>query len=329
MYPEKLSVGDEIRVIAPSRSMSIISKEVQELATSRLESLGLKVTFGKNVMKCLEDYNCASIEDRIEDLHDAFKDKNVKAILTVVGGFNANQLLPYIDYNLIKNNPKIFCGLSDITVLQNAIYSKTGLITYSGLHYSSFGMKKGFEYSLNCFKKIFMNNCEEFFLPVSQEYSSEEWYLFQNNRTFYKNDGLFSVNYGIAKGIIIGGNLCTLNLLQGTEYMPKIKNCILFLEDTSALNSCFLLDFDRNLTSLLQSIDINEIKGIVIGRAENKADMNNNKWKKMLEINKKLKNIPIIINANFGHTTPSFVFPIGGLCEINSSKVSTIKIIKK
>ncbi len=116
IVPRKLNIGDEIRVIAPSRSMCIINNDVIESAKARLENIGFKVTFGKNVLNSIgEDYKCASIEDRIEDLHEAFKDKNVKAILTVIGGYNVNQILDYIDYNLIKENPKIICGFSDIT----------------------------------------------------------------------------------------------------------------------------------------------------------------------------------------------------------------------
>ena len=141
--PKKLNKGDEIRVIAPSRSMRILNNETITAAKERLEKLGFKVSFGKNVSNSMgEDYNCASIEDRIEDLHDAFRDKNVKAILTVIGGYNVNQLLEHIDYELIKENPKILCGFSDITALCNAIYTKTGMVTYSGPHFSSFGMKK-------------------------------------------------------------------------------------------------------------------------------------------------------------------------------------------
>ena len=153
MIPNKLKSGDEVRVIAPSRSMKIINAETHEIATKRLTDLGLKVTFGKNVDLC-DDFTSSPIEARIEDLNEAFTDKNVKAILTVIGGFNSNQLLKHIDYELIKNNPKIFCGFSDITALNDAIYAKTGLVTYSGPHYSSFGMKYGFDYTLDYFKKM-------------------------------------------------------------------------------------------------------------------------------------------------------------------------------
>lgn len=158
MIPEKLKSGDEVRIVAPSRSMAILGEDCINLATKRLEELGLKVTFGKYVKDFDEDYMCTNAKDRAEDLNEAFRDKNVKAILTVIGGFNSNQILKYLDFEMIKNNPKILCGFSDITILLDAIYAKTGLVTYYGPHYSSFGMKKGFEYTLEKFKSMFFES---------------------------------------------------------------------------------------------------------------------------------------------------------------------------
>ena len=309
--------------------MSILDAETILLAKNKLEELGFVVTFSKNAYKSQKYYDCATIEERVEDIHDAFKDKNVKAILTAVGGYNLNQLLPYIDYELIKNNPKLLCGLSDITALQNAILRKTNLITFSGVHFINFGMKYGFDMSLDCFKELFLSDKTKFILPVSSTFSSDKWYSCQDNRTFYDNEGLIPINKGSAKGTIVGGNLCTLNLLQGTDYMPKVKNCILFLEDTSNLTSEFMLDFDRNFNSLLQSIDINELKGIVIGRSELDSNMSFEKWEMIINHNPLLKDIPIIINADFGHTTPSFIYPIGGDREIESSDKPKIKVYYK
>ena len=246
MIPNKLKAGDEVRVIAPSRSMKILGEDCIKIATERLESLGLKVTFGKHVMEADPDYMCASRDSRVEDLNEAFRDKNVKAILTVIGGFNSNQLLDYIDYEAIKENPKIFCGFSDITALSNAIHAKTGLVTYSGVHYSSFGMLKGFEYSLEYFKKMFFQD-EEFEVISSKEWSDEAWFIDQENRHFEPNEGMYVINEGKAEGDIIGGNLCTLNLLQGTEYMPDINDKILFIEDDEMAGPIFLMEFDRNL----------------------------------------------------------------------------------
>ncbi len=318
IVPEKLKKGDEIRVIAPSRNMTLLSDETMNIATSRLEELGFKVTFGKNVNKSMNDvYCCGTIEERIEDLHDAFRDKNVKAILTVIGGFNVNQILDYIDFDLIKNNPKIICGFSDITALLNAIYCKTGLVSYYGPHYSSFGMKNGFDYTLENFKSILMEN-ELITITDSKEWSDDAWFLDQDNRNFISNSGRVVINDGECEGTIIGGNLCTLNLLQGTEFFPKDDNIILFLEDDSLLGKEFTREFDRDLQSLLHSLSNKKIKGVVIGRAQKDSEMNLDKWNYILTTKERLKDIPIVINMDFGHTTPIFTFPIGGKCIIKN-----------
>ena len=323
IVPKKLKLGDEVRIIAPSRSMKILKEDVIKIATQRLEEIGLKVTFGKNVMKYQnEDFKCATIEERIEDLHEAFKDKNVKAIITVIGGYNVNQILEYIDYKLIQENPKIICGFSDITALVNAIYSKTNIVTYLGVQFFSFGMKYGFEYSMEYFKKMFFENEEIEVLP-SKQWSNDKWLKNQDDRKFINNEGMKVINRGEAEGKIIGGNLCTLNLLQGTEYMPDLDNSILFIEDDGETGKAFIKEFDRNLQSLLHCAKGKKINGLVIGRAEQVSEMNYDKWKKIIESKAKLQNIPIIINADIGHTTPIFTFPIGGNANIvaNDKKI--------
>ena len=326
IVPNKLKIGDEIRIIAPSRSMSILNEDTIQNAKRKLEKIGFKVTFGKNVSKTMYDnYKCASIQDRIEDLHEAFRDKNVKAVLTVIGGYNVNQILDYIDYNLIKENPKILCGFSDITALTNAIYAKTGLVTYSGPSFSSFGMIKGFEYTEKYFKKMFMGQ-EEILIENSEEWSNDTWFKQQEERIFIKNSGMKIINKGEAEGKVIGGNLCTLNLLQGTEYMPKLENCILFIEDDGLVNKNFDKEFDRNLQSLLHSAKGQKIKGIIVGRAEKNCEMNEEKWKRLFESKKELNDIPIIIDADFGHTTPIFTFPIGGHAKIEAYEKVKIEI---
>ncbi len=315
MIPSKLKAGDEVRIIAPSRSMVIIGEDSKKIATQRLEELGLKVTFGKYVNEADEDYLTASIEHRVEDLNEAFRDKSVKAILTVIGGFNSNQLLDYIDYESIKQNPKIFCGFSDITALSNAIYARTGLVTYSGPHYSSFGMLKGFEYELEYFKKMFFED-EEIEVVSSKEWSDDAWFIDQENREFIKNEGMFIINEGIAEGEIVGGNLCTLNLLQGTNYMPDIEDKILFIEDDGAADKLYLLEFDRNLQSLIHMPEFKKVRGIVLGRAQKNCNMTKEKWIKMIKNKRELNNLPVIAGADFGHTTPIITFPIGGYAKL-------------
>lgn len=153
IIPNKLKKADLVRVIAPSRSLAILSEHTKVIANQRFEDLSLRLSFGQHVSDC-DMFDSSSIQARLYDLHDAFRDKEVKAIFTVIGGYNVNQLLDGIDYDLIAANPKILCGYSDITALQNAIYSKTGLITYSGPHYSTLGMEQGIDWSINYFKKM-------------------------------------------------------------------------------------------------------------------------------------------------------------------------------
>ena len=327
MIPKKLKAGDEVRVIAPSRSMTILGEDCKKIATERLEALGLKVTFGKYVMEADEDYLIASAQHRAEDLNEAFKDKNVKAILTVIGGFNSNQILDLIDYEAIKENPKIFCGFSDITALSNSIYAKTGLVTYSGPHYSSFGMLKGFEYELEYVKKMFFSD-EEFEVVSSKEWSDDLWFIDQENREFIPNDGMFVINEGKAEGEIVGGNLCTLNLLQGTKYMPNIENKVLFLEDDNMAGKIFLMEFDRNLQSLIHMPEFKTVKALVLGRAEKDCIMTKEKWIKMIKNKPELQNIPVIAGVDFGHTTPIIAFPIGGKARLEA-KDNNIKLFIK
>lgn len=319
MIANKLKPGDEVRVIAPSRSMVIIGEDSRKIATERLEKLGLKVTFGKYVEEADKDYLVADVKHRAEDLNDAFKDKNVKAILTVIGGFNSNQLLDYIDYEAIKENPKIFCGFSDITVLSNAIYAKTGLVTYSGPHYSSLGMKKGLEYELDYFTKMFFDD-KEIEIVSSKEWSDDAWFIDQENREFIPNEGMFVINEGTAEGDIVGGNLCTLNLLQGTQYMPSIENKILFLENDGGAGEAFLMTFDRQIQSLMQNPGFNTVRGIVLGREQKGCNMSKERWTKLIKGKPELNSIPVIAGADFGHTTPIFTFPIGGHARMEVKK---------
>jgi len=324
--PQKLKSGDEIRVIAPSRSLSLCSEKNIKLAKENFEKQGFKITFSKN---CKESdiLISSSIKSRVEDIHEAFGDENVKAVFTVIGGFNSNQLLKYLNYDLIKNNPKILCGYSDITALANAITAKTNLITYSGLHFSTWAMKKEFEYNLEYFKRCLMDE-NEFIIEPSKTWSDDAWYKDQDNRKIEKNEGFIILNQGEAEGIIFGGNLCTFNLLQGTEFMPDISNSILFIEDDDMAGNNFGVEFDRNLQSLVHQPNFNKIRGIIIGRFQKNTDMNLEKLKYIIETKEELKNIPIIANVNFGHTNPLITFPIGGTAKLKVDDKVELTILK-
>lgn len=323
VIPYKLRCNDEVRIIAPSRSLKLISEETRNFANRCFDEMGLKVTFSKNC-ELSDDFMSSSIEKRIEDLHEAFADKNVKCILTVIGGHNSNQLLRYIDYDLIKNNPKIICGYSDITALSNAIYTKTGLVTYSGPHYSTFGMKKGIDYTIEYFKKCMFSN-DEYKLEPSKKWSDELWFLDQEKREFHINNGYKSFGNKRAEGKIIGGNLCTLNLLQGTEFMPNLTDTILFLEDDEMTSP---ETFDRDLQSLIHQKNFDTVRGIVFGRFQIQSKVKEELFKQIINTKAELKKIPIIYNVDFGHTTPHITFPVGGYAEITAGENIEITIKK-
>lgn len=320
---KRLQKGDEVRVIAPSRSLAIIGEETRKIASERFEELGLKVSYGAHVEEA-NDFASSTIASRIEDIHAAFKDPQVKAVLTAIGGFNSNQLLTMLDWDLIRDNPKIFCGFSDTTALSNAIYAQTGLVTYSGPHFSSFGMKQGFEYTLESFISTVMNEGEIAVTP-SEEWSDDLWFLNQEERTFIKNEGWLALQSGQSEGTIIGGNLSTLLLLSNTPYMPRAEKIILFIEDDEESQ---IHHFDRNLTALSQQPWFTNVRGIVIGRFQKASEVTSDLIRQTVSHNDKLNDLPVIANVDFGHTTPVLTFPIGGNVHILSGTESFITITK-
>ena len=323
VFPEKLKRGDEVRVIAPARSLAIIEGEIRKIANKRLEDLGLKLSFGKHVEE-IDEFVSTTVESRLEDLHEAFEDKNVKAILTAIGGFNSNQLLGHLDWDLIRNNKKIFCGFSDVTALNNAFFARTGLVSYSGPHYSTFGQELYFDYTLDYFKKVLFAD-EPFEIAPSDQWSDDAWYKDQKNRNLVRNDGWFVINEGRAEGVIVGGNLCTLNLLQVTKYFPSLEGAVLFVEDDEESQAHH---FDRDLQSLMHLPAFDGVRGLVIGRFQKASDINNAKLRKIIETKRELKNIPVIANVDFGHTDPKITLPIGGIVEVNAGKEPKLKILK-
>ena len=320
IIPAKLQKGDEIRVIAPSISMKVIGDDCRKIAKERFEAMGLKVSFGKHTLE--EEFNMFASSDvfnRAEDIMDAFNDKNVKAIFTIIGGFNSNQILPFLDYEVIKNNPKILCGYSDITALLSAIEAKTGLVTFYGPHYSSIGMKKGNEYTLDMLEKVLFEGKSE--LKASDKWSDDLWFKDQENRDFVKNEGWWVLQNGNAKGELKGGNLSTLILLNGTPYQPYFaQNTILMIEECN-YSSADDKEFLRQFQALAQRDDFANIKAILIGRFQKASNMTKEKLKFMIDYIPQLKGLPIIANLDFGHTTPIATLPVGGMCEINNGKI--------
>ena len=308
MIAPKLKQGDEIRVIAPSRSLSVVYEEIFRNALSYLEQQGFRVTFSKHSRE-KDDWDSSSVRSRVEDIHEAFLDDNVKAILTAIGGFNVNQILEHIDYEIIRQHTKIICGYSDITALLNAIYAKTGLITYHGAHFSTFGFDVEAEYTLRAFFDCVMKSKS---ITVKPSQAANEYTVIQR---------------GSCEGTIIGGNLCTLNLLQGTQFMPQADEIVLFLEDDNIVGDYFIYEFDRNFQSLLQAYGTERIKGVVFGRFDDSCKMNTDTVKRLIA-EKLPKDIPVVFGVDFGHVFPMMTFPIGGKVRIDAAADPQIEIVK-
>lgn len=152
------------------------------------------------------------------------------------------------------------------------------------------------------------------------------WFRDQEKRKILPNDGWLVINEGRARGTILGANICTLNLLQGTEYFPDLAGSILFLEDDSDSKA---VNFDRDLQSLIHLPDFGKVQGIVIGRFQRESEISAEKLMKILKSKRGLDHIPVLANVDFGHTDPMITFPIGGEVEmIVSNEGSVLRILK-
>ena len=315
MIPDKLKPGDEVRIVAPARSASDIDERVLDRAKAALESLGLKVTFSKNAFS-RNQRGCPTDDEKVEDLHAAFMDENVKCILAAIGGFNSNQMLGKINWQIIKDNPKVFGGFSDITVLNHAILAKTGLVTYAMPNFYCFGLPPENSYSLEYFQRcLFADQPAELVVQQSETFYDLPWnYDETSPRQALENDGSRVVQSGSAEGVMIGGNLCSLNLLNGTEYFPKIEgDVILCIEDDSY--DSITETFERHVQALMQQPFFRQVKAILVGRFQGESRATDDMISDIILSKNIDSKIPVIVNLDFGHTDPKFTYPVGGKCK--------------
>ncbi|MGX7264088.1 S66 family peptidase [Enterococcus crotali] len=313
MKAPRLHAGDEIRVIAPSNSFSRLTDYGIQAAEKRLNELGFNVTFSEHANE-QDVLGSSSILSRVKDLHEAFSDENVKGILTAIGGFNSNELLPYLDFELIKRHPKIFCGYSDITALCNAITTKTELLTYVGPHFSSFQMNELQAYQTQAFLQATTEE-EAFVVSASESWSQDEWYLLEPTRTLYTNEWKVYNQSSPVTGICYGGNLSTFQLLFGTRFLPDLEQTILFVENAEEDD---YHDFARGLAALLQVVK--HPQALLIGRFPKETEMTEERLLAILSKYPLLREIPVIYDMNFGHTQPIFTIPIGDKATVDTSQ---------
>ena len=317
---KRLKKGDHIRVVSPSSSIeSIGGFEANVAAKKKLEALGFRLSFSEHYFEN-DIFDSAPIASRVADLEAAFANETVDAILTTIGGFNCNELLPYLDFDLIAQNPKIFCGYSDTTALLNAIYAKTGIQTYMGPSYSSFKMREGQDYQTQAWLNAVTQ--DSFTLEPSEEWSSDAWYIPDAPRTFFPTEWKV-YNPGQASGVAIGGNLSTFALLHGTEFAPKPDKYILFLEEAEEDH---YVEFTRHFAALLQVYP--NPQAVLIGRFPKETEMTEEILLTILDKHPILKKVPVLYDLDFAHTQPLFTITIGGQVEIDT-KTFSITFSKK
>lgn len=320
--PPRLQPGDTVRVVAPARSRAFVAEhDHSNLITARFDEMGLRLTFGAHVDE-RDEFDSCSVASRVADLHDAFADPGVAGVLSVIGGFNSNELLPYLDWDLIASHPKVFCGYSDITALQNAMLARSGLVTYSGPHWSTFGMREHFEPTGEWFRHALFTDADISLRPA-EYWTDDPWFVDQDHRTLRPTEGWWPLSFGQARGRAVGGNLSTISLLQGTEYMPPLGGAVLFLEDDAVSD---VPTFCRHLTSLLQLPDAAGVEGLVIGRFQVGSGMTRSLLTRIIERQPALSGRPVLANVDFGHTNPIATIPIGGTADLRVGPTSGLTL---
>lgn len=306
-----LRPGDEIRVIAPSQSKKPSQKRLYERAQARLEGLGYKITFG-NFVESKFHLGTARAADRAKDFNAAYADTQVKAVFASNGGWSANEILPLIDWQVVRDNPKPLVGFSDITVLLNAIYAKTGNVGLLGPNFGTVGYMQSWQYTLDNLNKVLR---QEFPLGLTR---STEWGAKKSDR--FRTKPWKIISEGTAEGVLIGGNLGTFYLLQGTEYQPRFDApFILALEDDAESGKFTGREVSRRFESMLQLPGYRQnLRGILVGRFQPDSKVTQPEIESILA-SKNLGDIPIIGNVDFGHTLPMVTLPIGGTVRIDST----------
>lgn len=294
MLANKLSFGDTIGIIAPASNDddNVISEKIEIF-----KSLGFKIKVGKHLYDKY-GYLAGTDKDRAKDLNDMFRDPKVKAIICYRGGYGSIRMMKYLDVNLIKKNPKIFCGYSDITILLNYIQRKCNLITFHSPMITS-----------NFYDTI----TRESFLTT----------LMKGNKPYkiplYENCNYYNFQRQNLHGHIVGGNLSLICSSIKTPYEIDTKDKILFIEEVHE----DIYKIDRLFNQLLYSKKLQNCRGILLGYFTLNKIQNNINTFSMNDIIKQLilpLKKPTVTNFPAGHEYPNITLPIGGLASINPNE---------
>jgi len=338
--PKRLEKGNTIAIVSLSSGMGGEKEFFHRylLGKKRLEKYGLNVITMPNTLKGIE-YLKNHPEKRAEDLMNAFKDKNIKGIFSMIGGDDTIRLLPFIDFDIIKNNPKVFMGYSDTTV-NHFMMNKAGLVSYYGpsilCEFAENG--KMHDYTKKYVQEVLFENKENIVIKSSKFWTNErlDWTVEENDvieRKMNNEKHGYEVlqGQGFFEGVLIGGCVDVFIHIIGTNIWPEKdywNNKILFLETSEEKIS------PQNLTYILRNLAtqgiFNKISGIIFGKPKDETYYE--EYKEVLKNvigteNKKYK-LPILYNVNFGHTAPMCILPIGIKVRVDLNKKEIVFLEK-
>lgn len=299
--PEALKFGDTVGIIAPA---SPTTEERVKKAHDKLIEMGFKVKMGKSPY---ERYGYLSGSDNIraEDINEMFRDKEVDGIICIRGGYGTPRILDLLDYEAIKNNPKVFVGYSDITALHIAFTQIADLVTYHGPMVASDMIGNFSEFSKDNLYKAIMETD-----PIGKISNPP-------------GEEIITINGGIAEGNIIGGNLSLIVDTIGTPYEIDVKGKILFIEEIGEEP----YNIDRMLNQLRLAGKLHDAVGIILGDFNNcvseKHDENLT-LEQVIEDHIKPVGKPTIFNLQAGHCEPMVTIPFGVRARLDADKKELI-----
>lgn len=300
IIPNKLKIGDTIGVVAPSNP--IIGENVDEimLAKNKVEEKGFKIEFAKNLFSNSLGYS-SSAKEKAEDINYMFSNKDIKMIWCAKGGENSNSTFDYLDYKLIKENPKIICGYSDITSITNVITARSGLITFSGTNFKTIATDET-DFSFNEAIKRFVNS----------------------DVTLGKISDYKILKKGIATGKLVGGNLSLIRGLVEGKYKIDFNGKILFIEELGFETGPVLAY--NYLYYMKQNGVFDKINGLWIGSYNHESNISLEKI--VFDVIGDEYNFPIIKSDNFGHIEEKIVIPIGTNAKIDTNTEEKIVLLE-
>lgn len=308
-----------IGIFSPSMPISVYYPNRFNRAVNFLKQQGIEVVYG-NLTNFSDGYRSGDAKQRANEFNELLYNEEVDCILATIGGMNTNSILPYIDYEYIKKNPKLIVGYSDVSALLNAIYAKTGIHTvYGPTLMSAFGeigplANACFTY----FSKLFIEGqILPHVIPKPHAYSDEhvDWETQSDMKKLYRNQWK-TVRSGIVKGRLIISNLGTLAYTYGSEYFPEIKQGdILAIEDTMDNP----MQVERSYAHLKLCGIFDKLGGIIVGKHASYDDLGTKKQPEDLLLEFIENDIPVLAQVDIGHTLPVLSLPIGSIITLDAT----------